>query len=198
MLWNLTFFFVNSPAAVDEIPELKKPKLDKSTEELENLIAAQNIEFYANRDFAQSKLAKSNWIQILEVNKQIIPKTDDDVCFKDFLTATAIPKTKNFFFIQKLDLVAEILTFGSLEPCPDCAGQFVFSKNGYVCTGRISDWAKCENFTKEPARKQCQIPSWLINHFAGRKVVVQNRALNCVEASSTAYTKTYDPDAVWL
>lgn len=99
MLWNLTFF-VNSPAAADEIPELKKPKLDKSTEELEKLIAAQNIEFYANRDFAQLKLAKSNRIQILEVNKQIIPKTDDDVCFKDFLTSIAIPKIKNFFLFR--------------------------------------------------------------------------------------------------
>lgn len=67
-----------------EIPEFKKPKIEKSDDELEKLIAAQNIEFYSHRDFVQSKLAKSNWIQILEVNKQIIPKTDDEVCFDHF------------------------------------------------------------------------------------------------------------------
>ncbi|KAJ6648922.1 Poly [ADP-ribose] polymerase, partial [Pseudolycoriella hygida] len=164
-----------SPASLEDIPELKKRKVDKSVDQLEKLIATQNKEFYAHRDFVQSKLPRSNWIQILEVNKQTIPKSD----------------------VEKLDLVAEILTFGSLKPCPDCKGQLVFRKNGYVCTGRVSEWANCEHFTREPARKQCQIPSWLSNHFKGKKVEMQQRAIKSVEASSSTFRKEYDPDAVW-
>ncbi|XP_037038851.1 poly [ADP-ribose] polymerase-like [Bradysia coprophila] len=165
-----------SPAPIDDIPEFKKPKLQESVDELEKLIAVQNTEFYSHRDFVHSKLPKSNWIQLLEVNKQKNPQKSDEI----------------------LDLVAEILTFGALLPCPECSGQLVFSKNGYSCTGRISEWAKCEYNVKEPARNPCQIPTWLQSHFAGRKVEKQTRAIKCVEATSTAFNKTYDPDAVYL
>ncbi len=48
-------------------------------DELEKLIALQNTEFFAHRDFVQSKLKRSHWIQILEVNKQKKPKTDEEV-----------------------------------------------------------------------------------------------------------------------
>lgn len=184
-----------SAADVEQIPELKKQKIDESVQQLDQLIVTQNNEFYAHRDFVQSKFKKSNWIQILEVNKQKIPKADDEVCY---LRPIALPKYFYKDLPQKLDLVADILTFGALESCSDCAGQLVFSKNGYVCTGRISEWAKCEHFTKEPPRRRCQIPSWLTEQFAGRKVEVQHRALKVVQSSSSAFSKTYDPDAVYV
>lgn len=73
--------FSNSAAHAEEVPELKKPKIDTSIQQLEQLIVTQNKEFFAHRDFVQSKqLKRSNWIQILEVNNQKIPKTDDEVC----------------------------------------------------------------------------------------------------------------------
>lgn len=78
---KLILFYAYSPASVEEIPELKKQKTDKSIDELDKLIAAQNKEFYSHRDFVQSKLQKSNWIQLLEVNKQSIPKGNDEVYF---------------------------------------------------------------------------------------------------------------------
>lgn len=104
----------------------------------------------------------------------------------------------NNFLVQILDLVAEVLTFGALSPCPECSGQLVFSKNGYSCTGRVSEWARCEYTVTEPERNSCKIPPWLSSHFAGRKVEKQTRAIKCVEASSTAYNKAYDPEAVYL
>lgn len=80
-MFMLNIFRFYSPAAVEEIPELKKQKIDKTSEALDQLIAAQNKEFYSHRDFIQSKLQRSNWIQLLEVNKQSIPKANDEVCF---------------------------------------------------------------------------------------------------------------------
>lgn len=73
------------------------------------------------------------------------------------------------------------MTFGALNKCTACEGQLVFIKTGYVCSGNISEWVKCEYFTKTPARMPCKIPSGLETFFAGRKIVVQTRALRKVE-----------------
>lgn len=81
---------------MDEIPELKKPKIDKSIDELEKLIAVQNKEFFAHRDYVKSKLVKSNWIQILEVNKQKIPKTDDEVTLQKYFPMSSYIKQITF------------------------------------------------------------------------------------------------------
>lgn len=81
---------------MDEIPELKKPKIDESINELETLIAVQNKEFFAHRDFVKSMLVKSNWIQILEVNKQKIPKTDDEVTLEKYFRMSSVINIKHF------------------------------------------------------------------------------------------------------
>lgn len=61
--------------------------------------------------------------------------------------------------------MADIITFGSLLPCPTCKGQLIFDKGGYACTGRISEWAKCDYRVQEPPRIPTKIPSWLASHF---------------------------------
>lgn len=73
-----------SSIALKEIPELKKVKTtsiaDKNeTKALEKIVKQQNVDFFANRDFLENKLPKSNWLQLLEMNKQELPKNDKEV-----------------------------------------------------------------------------------------------------------------------
>lgn len=73
-----------SPVPVEDIPEAKKAKKLSAAEKreansLKKLLEEQNVTFFDNRDFLANKLPKSNWIQLLEVNKQELPKTDVEV-----------------------------------------------------------------------------------------------------------------------
>lgn len=164
-----------NPVALDEIPEVKKPKMTKVDRALQATIKQQNTEFFDNRDFVKEKLLRSNWVQLLEINNQEIPQSDD----------------------EKLDAIAELLTFGALKRCPVCNdGQLTFTKNGYICTGNISEWAKCDNFIVEPLRVACKIPVWLQKYFVERKVELQVRAIEKIDLL-TMTSDTFSND-VWL
>lgn len=54
------------------------------------------------------------------------------------------------------------MAFGSLLPCDECQGQFVFKSGiGYQCSGYKNEWLKCEKVTADPPRKKFKIPSHL-------------------------------------
>lgn len=56
-------------------------------------------------------------------------------------------------------MLADVMTFGALEPCKKCGGQFKFKSGiGYECKGDVSEWAKCEEIVINPKRKKFVIP----------------------------------------
>jgi len=64
-----------------------------------------------------------------------------------------------FCDFQILDLLSDIMTFGALERCDVCKGQFVFRSGvGYQCQGDLTEWTKCQNVTLEPKRKPFRVP----------------------------------------
>lgn len=73
----------------------------------------------------------------------------------------------------------------------------MFSKSGYVCTGNISEWAKCDYFVREPPRDPCEIPSWLKSHFTKTPLVVQNRALKIMPLNTAVINRPFQKDEVW-
>lgn len=81
-----------------------------------------------------------------------------------------------------LDATADLLTFGALQPCPNCKGQYIFNKSNYVCNGNLTEWVKCENILKEPPRVAARIPSSLADEysFLNKSFKVKARALKYV------------------
>lgn len=60
-----------------------------------------------------------------------------------------------------------MMAFGTLLPCEECQGQFVFKSSiGYQCLGYKNEWLKCEKVLTDPPRKNFEIPSHLIENKA--------------------------------
>lgn len=78
--------------------------------------------------------------------------------------------------------MADVITFGALDPCDKCKGTFIFGNSVYLCTGNISEWAKCDNIQKEPKRRAVKIPSAIktAHPFLAKKFKAQTRAVKYV------------------
>lgn len=85
------------------------------------------------------------------------------------------------------------MTFGVLKHCKKCPdkGELVFHKNGYVCIGEVSEWAKCNESYKEPERIKFKIPSEFkhIDFLKKYKCKVQNRAIKYVAPSTSTIAR---------
>lgn len=65
-----------------------------------------------------------------------------------------------------LDRLADIMTFGVLEPCQICnGGQYVFNKFGYICHGDLTEWTKCNNIEKTPKRRPFKVPKEMAEEY---------------------------------
>ena len=63
---------------------------------------------------------------------------------------------------RNIELLADCMAFGTLEKCPECHnGQLRFRIAGYICTGNITEWAKCIYQTQTPKRRAFFIPDEL-------------------------------------
>lgn len=148
---------------IDDHPAVKKQKIDPEDAALEKTIETQNKEYYKLRDKLES-VKKPDRIAILEANHQYVPEGNSEV----------------------LDHTTDILYFGALKRCDTCAhGQFIFNGNSaYACTGEISEWAKCDNISKEPKREVAKVPKYLQDQFSflAKKFKVRTRALKSVPA----------------
>ncbi|XP_072383200.1 poly [ADP-ribose] polymerase-like [Diabrotica undecimpunctata] len=129
-------------------PEIKKVKIESTTSNTsqnelnkddKKLYKAQNKIMFDYRD-KLSKLTAKDLKSLLEVNKQVVPEDK----------------------VAMLDRLADAMTFGALLPCIKCKGQLVFENGGYMCSGRLSEWAKCDASEKEPARQQFTVPAALL------------------------------------
>lgn len=85
-------------------------------------------------------------------------------------------------------MTADIITFGALKKCEKCSGQFLFNKNGYLCSGYITGYTKCMNFVKAPARSICKINKFISEEHdkLSKKLKIQERAVKSVAAPSLA------------
>nr|XP_036678517.1 poly [ADP-ribose] polymerase isoform X6 [Drosophila suzukii] len=129
----------------EELPDAKrsKMKLVEDTEENEekNHLKNQNDAFFLFRDELKSVIKKADLEKLLESNNQQ-PLTGDSE--------------------RLLDQAADLLTFGAIESCSECASsQFIFNRSGYICNGNLSEWTKCTKFLAKPTRSACKVPTEL-------------------------------------
>ncbi|XP_047526673.1 poly [ADP-ribose] polymerase [Vanessa atalanta] len=136
----------------DEVP-VKKLKLEpkdeadiKKEKDLQKKIEKQNKSFHKYRSVL-ADLTKNDLQDLLEDNLQEVLKGRDEC----------------------LDHLADIMTFGVPEPCPDCKGQLVLDTFYYKCTGNISEWSKCRYTTKTPKRKTMKVPKAFQDHVIFKK-----------------------------
>lgn len=136
------------PAAkVSDVPALKKMKpepkdeVDKASEDAdEKLYKKQNETFHKYKEEIKNNLRQNDIIEILTKNNQHIPEGVS----------------------EKIEMLADIMTFGALEKCSKCPdGRFIYGKQGYICTGNLTEWTKCENLVREPLRSAVKFPSAL-------------------------------------
>lgn len=98
-----------------------------------------------------------------------------------------------------LDRLSDIMTFGALNQCEQCeGGQYVFNKAGYVCTGNLSEWSKCNNITKTPTRRPFKVPKDLAEEYSflkKYKYVPRTRTIRDIKPSVMMKIETKDdPD----
>ncbi|KAL0113855.1 hypothetical protein PUN28_011294 [Cardiocondyla obscurior] len=157
----------------DVPPPPKKVKKEPEDVEEEKLMKKQNEELFAIKDQI-TKLDKNIMIEILEKNRQEIPSGVSNI----------------------VNLLSDILYFGTLQPCPKCKGQLIYNSGlGYKCTGDVTEWTKCEYITQDPKRKKCEIPSDIKKNFPIKsyKSKVQKRVFKItVPSSSTSVKKEED------
>ncbi|XP_012286246.1 poly [ADP-ribose] polymerase [Orussus abietinus] len=156
----------------EEVP-VKKIKTETDTSPDEKLMKEQNQKMFALRDQIAT-LTKPQQIEILEHNEQYVPSGVSSIC----------------------DLLADVMTFGSLEPCSKCAGKLTYKSGvGYHCTGDLMEWAKCEFSTDDPKRKPIRIPSELketIPFLEAFKPKVEKRLIKKVAPSTSSQVKKED------
>ena len=145
-----------------DIPAPKKIKLEKKEDEEQEkenkLYKSQNEQLYKYKGLLEANLKKNELEIILEHNKMRPPKGKE----------------------RCLNLLADILTFGTLSPCPECGGQFRFDNKGYICTGSSDEWSSCVYTTREPKRVATKIPMDIAedhSFLAKYKCKVQTRFL---------------------
>lgn len=76
-------------------------------------------------------------------------------------------------------MAADMLTWGALEKCEKCQGQFQLGKNNYICKGQLTEWSKCMTTLVEPPRKKVKIPKDKCFEFLKeKKLTVSHRIFN--------------------
>ncbi|XP_047514083.1 poly [ADP-ribose] polymerase 1-like isoform X2 [Pieris napi] len=69
---------------------------------------------------------------------------------------------------EPLDLLADCMVFGALQPCPKCNGQLKLTTFRYECSGFISEYFLCTYTTKSPQRVLLTVPDEL-KHYSALK-----------------------------
>ncbi|XP_057662049.1 poly [ADP-ribose] polymerase [Diorhabda carinulata] len=129
----------------EDVPPVKKMKTEDDVDKKDNEYREQNKLMYKYRDSLDELGSKTKTvlIQLLEYNNQK-PLTGKD---------------------RMLDQVADAMTFGALEPCDSCKGQFEYTNSGYICTGDLTEWTKCNKTVKEPKRKSFKVQKELKEEY---------------------------------
>lgn len=165
---------------------VKKAKIEHDVEVKEEImnkqIENQSKQLFQLRDLVADQMNKKDIIYLLEYNNQKPVIKDSE---------------------KTLNQLADMLTFGSLLPCPQCKGrEILFSKSGYLCNGQLTDWTKCSNLLKDPERKPCKIPKSLkekysflsqIKNKTEHRIVKYNPPSIAVVAKNVNVTMEHEP-----
>lgn len=138
-----------------KLPAIKKPKAEdkgpspakkiKLSPEDEKKLKKQSDLLFKYIKFAE-EMHKTDLVQLMEKNKIEVPHDNRSKC----------------------ERLADAMMFGVPEKCPKCkTGQLVFRRNGYICTGNVNEWTKCEYQTPEnPKRTAFKVPKDLAKKYA--------------------------------
>lgn len=128
---------------VDGVSLPKKIKTEPVDSKTEEEMKKQNKSVYKYVESLKS-LKKPHLQLLLTHNKQNIPQGNSTM----------------------IDRIADLMTFGSLEPCDKCGGQLSYvSGTGYKCEGDLSEWVKCDNVSISPKRKKFKVPKELQEEY---------------------------------
>ncbi|XP_061389126.1 poly [ADP-ribose] polymerase [Musca vetustissima] len=160
----------------EDMPETKKIKLEKLKEEdgeSEKKLKDQSKRLYKFRDRVRDEMHKKDIIELLQDNGQDPVQGDSE---------------------KLLDQVADLLTFGAIDSCPECKGcQLLFHKSGYLCNGSLTEWTKCTYNIKEPKRTPCKISAELRSAYTFLKDVRKTtdvRAIRYIPPSASTISKS--------
>lgn len=83
---------------------------------------------------------------------------------------------------DQYDMLADALTFGKTEKCPECGGYLFFRVSRYVCNGNVNEWGKCSYTSDCPKRSKMNIPEPLKKYdfFKNYKFKSTKRIINSV------------------
>lgn len=124
-------------------PAKKQKTQDPKEDKLKVQLQEQTDLLYKYRDQLKD-LAKKELQYLLEHNDQGIPSGESKL----------------------LDCLTDCMAFGKLLPCPECKnGQLVYQREGYRCTGNMSEWTKCTYITKDVKRQKFEVPSDLKDEY---------------------------------
>ncbi|XP_017099086.2 poly [ADP-ribose] polymerase isoform X1 [Drosophila bipectinata] len=160
----------------EELPPTKKIKMETTEDNKDQKIIKQleneNVTLFMYRDKLKSEVKRIDIESLLITNNQE-------------------PITGNTE--KLLDQAADLLTFGSIEPCPECGGsQFIFNKFGYLCNGNTTEWTKCAHLLKKPTRMACKIPDVLKNMYSFLDSVQEtpkNRTIQYIPPSESTISR---------
>ncbi|XP_049305863.1 poly [ADP-ribose] polymerase isoform X3 [Bactrocera dorsalis] len=171
--------------------KIKKVKTEpdvKIEEEIMNKqIENQSKRLFKLRDLVVNQMHKKDIIYLLEYNNQKPANGDSE---------------------RMLNQLADMLTFGSLLPCPQCKScEILFSKSGYLCNGQLTEWTKCSNILKDPERKPCKVPKSLkekyvflseIKNKTEHRIVKYNPPSIAVVSKNTNGKMENEPTKYWV
>lgn len=156
------------------VSDAKKIKMEHKNEtevkhelEEDKLMIKQSKKFHSHKDNLRM-LKKSELSQLLVHNRQEVPEGFDAI----------------------IEAAADMLTWGRLEPCDKCCGQYKLGKNNYICTGNVSEWAKCLQTKTDPPRIKVSVPEELKNKhdfLSNYKSAVSNRIFQYAPPTTSSY-----------
>ena len=129
-----------------------------------NQIESESVRRALESETNQLKLLEEQSNQLYHYFDNLEKMAVPDI--KTLLKENGIRAAKKKF--SKFYSLADAMTFGVLEKCPNCMnGQLVFRVCGYICSrGALAEFADCTyHTTEQPKRKQFLIPEELKDEY---------------------------------
>ncbi|XP_041351454.1 poly [ADP-ribose] polymerase 1-like [Gigantopelta aegis] len=193
----------------DKIPGFNKLKKEDQSQLLEKLGKGEQAKKRKGDDAKGSggkkvkkeeteeeKQLKKQTQLIWEIRDKISKNVSNEACKLMLeLNNQKLPSGESKLF----DALADCMGFGALETCPECKnGQYVFTAEGYKCTGDLTDWTKCMNITKTPKRKAFKVPKEFhdVDFLKKYKYVKRDRVFPSVTVRATEGPVSSSMDSV--
>ncbi|XP_061741748.1 poly [ADP-ribose] polymerase 1 [Nerophis ophidion] len=121
---------------VDGVSKKQKKADEEENKKLQEQLKNQSKLIWGIKDKLRKFCSTNDMEELLIANRQEVPSGEANV----------------------VDMLADGMAFGALEPCKQCFGQLVFKEDSYYCNGDISAWTKCVYKTTKPTRSDWVMP----------------------------------------